>query len=159
MLYSACMVKIKTIRKTRYGNYKKAIGLYGFTLVEILVVIAILLVLSGLLLTVYARAREPARSTACANNLRQLHLAASMYAADYNGYLPPFNNRLGRGTAGIQWPEQSAFLVECLRTYAKSQEIWFCPSDPLVNRGVPGLLIPPLILTTTPVIKSIWMVT
>jgi prepilin-type N-terminal cleavage/methylation domain-containing protein/prepilin-type processing-associated H-X9-DG protein len=62
----------------------------GFTLVELLVVIAIILMLVALLMPVLGRVRETAKMIKCTSNLRQLHMATFVYAADYNGY-PPIN--------------------------------------------------------------------
>lgn len=61
----------------------------GFTLVELLVVIAVLALLAGLLLPVLAAAPEKARRANCMSNLRQIHLALAMYADDHNDWLPP----------------------------------------------------------------------
>jgi prepilin-type N-terminal cleavage/methylation domain-containing protein len=61
----------------------------GFTLVELLVVIGIIVVLIGILLPVISRARDSANTTACLSNLRQIGLAISAYANDHHGCLVP----------------------------------------------------------------------
>lgn len=60
----------------------------GFTLVELLVSIAIIGVLIGLLLPAIQAAREAARRTQCINGIRQLAVATHSYA-DVHGQLPP----------------------------------------------------------------------
>ena len=56
----------------------------GFTLIELLVVIAIIAILAAILFPVFARAREKARQTTCANNQRQIAAAIHMYAQDHD---------------------------------------------------------------------------
>ncbi len=60
----------------------------GFTLVEVLVVVAILGVLAGLILPALASSKQYARRMECLNNLRQLAVAAQLYANNYGGSYP-----------------------------------------------------------------------
>jgi len=59
----------------------------GFTLIELLVVIGIIAILAAILFPVLARARQKAREIACVSNLRQMTLAATMYADEQQRYL------------------------------------------------------------------------
>ena len=67
-------------------------GREAFTLVELLVVVAIIAILAALLLPALARAGEKARSTACKNHLRQIGLGLQMYVSD-SGFYPPMAER------------------------------------------------------------------
>lgn len=60
----------------------------GFTLIEIMVVIAIIVILAGLLMPALYRARRQARRVECINNLKQIGIALNAYALDYDGNFP-----------------------------------------------------------------------
>jgi prepilin-type N-terminal cleavage/methylation domain-containing protein/prepilin-type processing-associated H-X9-DG protein len=60
----------------------------AFTLLELLVVVAVLAALAAILFPVFAQVRESARRATCLSNLRQLILAQHMYAQDHDETLP-----------------------------------------------------------------------
>lgn len=73
----------------------------AFTLVELMVVIAIVAMLIALLLPSLSAARENARTAACASNLRQLHLAFTGYAVEHRSFFPDTGVYLT--PAGYRW--------------------------------------------------------
>jgi prepilin-type N-terminal cleavage/methylation domain-containing protein/prepilin-type processing-associated H-X9-DG protein len=99
----------------------------GFTLIELLVVIAIIAILAAILFPVFAQARERARQTTCASNLRQVAMAGLMYIQDYDETLFHGEYRTRGGSANTfgfyQWPW-------LLRPYVKSVRVFWCPNEP-----------------------------
>jgi prepilin-type N-terminal cleavage/methylation domain-containing protein/prepilin-type processing-associated H-X9-DG protein len=91
----------------------------GFTLIELLVVIAIIAVLAGILFPVFARAREKARQTACNSNERQIGLALTMYAGDYDDLLPVY---IFRATPFYEWPD-------AVQPYLRNVQVLVCPTS------------------------------
>jgi len=97
----------------------------GFTLVELLVVVAIIALLAGLLLPVFAQARERARQVACLSNVRQLGMAVAMYSGDHDEVLLLCTNYgIPTTSTGRIWPET-------IQPYVRSAQILTCPSSRL----------------------------
>jgi len=105
---------------------------HAFTLIELLVVIAIIAILGAILLPVFAQAREKARQTTCASNLRQIVLATQMYLQDYQEvFFPAYY--IGEG--GLTRPNNFGYYLWpwLLRPYTNSFEVFWCPSEPKSN--------------------------
>jgi prepilin-type N-terminal cleavage/methylation domain-containing protein/prepilin-type processing-associated H-X9-DG protein len=75
----------------------------GFTLVELLVVLAVLALLAGLLLPLLGQAREATRQVTCLSHLKQIALAHGLFVQDHDDTLPGWFRREPHGD--VLWPE------------------------------------------------------
>lgn len=95
----------------------------AFTLIELLVVIAIIAILAAILFPVFGRARENARRSSCASNLKQIGLGFVQYNQDYDEMQPYNGVHVGAWRTAID-------------PYVKSVQIYRCPSD--TNTNIPA---------------------
>jgi len=100
----------------------------GFTLLELLLVVAVIAILAALLLPTLGRARSKARQASCVNNLRQINLGVRMYADDSADAFPPPTNNFP--------PDAFTAYTKRMKTYlgmtGESSEratLFACPAD------------------------------
>jgi prepilin-type N-terminal cleavage/methylation domain-containing protein/prepilin-type processing-associated H-X9-DG protein len=107
----------------------------GFTLIELLVVIAIIAILAAVLFPVFATAREKARQSGCASNLKQIGLAFQQYNQDYDETTPytPYTNNSSSTPCTYGTPPGYV-----LAPYVKSGQTWRCPSDTVYANNIVG---------------------
>jgi prepilin-type N-terminal cleavage/methylation domain-containing protein len=103
----------------------------GFTLVELLVVIAVLALLAALLFPVLSQARHTAYRNTCVSNLQQLGVAFALYASDYDEILPKAGGAFGSVAAWIDYdsPGERGGIYPYVRQFSKSGgSVYRCPS-------------------------------
>ena len=95
----------------------------GFTLMELLVVIALIATLAGLLLPVLGRAKESGRATVCLSNLHQIGVALQLYVQDNGNHLPIMRDKSLTTTNELPSPDV------VLTNYLGNIHVLLCPSD------------------------------
>jgi prepilin-type N-terminal cleavage/methylation domain-containing protein/prepilin-type processing-associated H-X9-DG protein len=108
----------------------------GFTLIELLVVIAIIALLLSILMPALQKVKKQAQATTCLSNLKQIGLAAELYAGDYDLFVP-------RGSTGSNAIWFMQFLPYVGQKYNtgdyRNVKIYKCQSFPTTGNGLNGV--------------------
>jgi type II secretory pathway pseudopilin PulG len=112
---------------------------HGFTVIDVLVSMAVIAVLISLMLPQIGKVNESARRVACQSNLRQIGIGTLMYAQEYEGYLPP-SVFLKNAASERARPQEMITLrvansarwdglgMLYLHSYIDTPEVFYCPS-------------------------------
>jgi len=123
----------------------------GFTLIEFLVVIAIIAILAALLLPALSKAKATGQSTACLSNLKQLQAGYLMYPDDNAGYLPvdkaitvalgDIANQAGSWVIGNAQLDANPTNIQngTIFRYVGALDVYHCPADKSTVTKQPGL--------------------
>ncbi len=120
--------RMKRMKKTADRDGK------GYTLLELLVTIAVIAILVAMLLPALSIAKERANIIACNGNLRQIGLALTLYADDNYGKYPDFRYapyRLTNDPPEVcgYWPwDISRRFTDQMEDYGLTRKLYFCPS-------------------------------
>ncbi len=120
---------------------------YGFTLVELLVVISLIALLAALLLPALAKAKMKAQGLSCLNNLKQLQLGWMVYSTENNDQIVPtggqpatamtladvkFSNGnwvQGDMSSPPGWTNKALIMAGSLYPYVRNLGVYKCPAD------------------------------
>lgn len=97
-----------------------------FTLIELLIVIAIIAILAAMLLPALAKVRERVRTTECLSSLKQVGIFMGIYNSDYRGFYPPL--KIGSSYSSNLWAKTLADLYMSGLSYKQYYKKFACPS-------------------------------
>ncbi len=110
----------------------------AFTLVELLMAVAIIVLLVALLFPAFQNIRHYIKILTCNNNLRAAHQVLINYAELSNGEFPEFNSYYGGSIfhPGLSYEALNVTMkdVALLKKVGAVPEMWFCPLDPYYGR-------------------------
>jgi prepilin-type processing-associated H-X9-DG protein/prepilin-type N-terminal cleavage/methylation domain-containing protein len=126
----------------------------GFTLIEILVTLGIIVILAAILFPVFAKARASARRTSCASNLKQLATAIMMYMQDHDQTYPMI---VQNKTANVS-PSNPFGWADSLDPYVKNTQVFQCPDEAKApNPSGHGLPVDPTTSSATGGYTDYWI--
>ncbi len=112
----------------------------GFTLVEMLAVVALIALLIGILLPSLSRSIRKATATVCLHNLHELDQALHTYRLDHRGLLPDVSAGFSGGRSGaVDDVHSAAWYGRLIPAYLPDTRVLICPADPfgsVVDTGV-----------------------
>lgn len=114
---------LRSLGFASFGASRKA----GFTLVELLVTIAIVAVLAALLIPAIGMVRERAQTSQCVSNLRQIGVGLLSFAADNDGRFPEAGGEIPRG--GVNPDNGKPGWTEQLDSYIEDRRVYRCPAS------------------------------
>lgn len=114
----------------------------AFTLVEMLVVIAIIAILAALLMPSLQQAMASAKSLSCVNQLKQHGSAVTQYVGDNGGFMPVSSYYPAVADSGITYIDQKGgtrtfelYWAALIYQYLKEPRLYTCPNKTPVNSG------------------------
>ena len=121
------MMNKRLSTSVRVPSYlRRVLGPCAFTIIEMLVVIAIISILAAFLLPALSKARWMAQRSSCMANLKQIGYAMKMYLSDHNNCFPPATQGGGGtwATLGFGWISETFYLP-----YLNSYDVFRCPAQ------------------------------
>jgi prepilin-type N-terminal cleavage/methylation domain-containing protein/prepilin-type processing-associated H-X9-DG protein len=119
----------------------------AFTLVELLVAIAIVAALTTLLFTVAGLAREKGKAVTCQSNLRQMGVALRLYESDNKGRLPSTSHLRAADGTSLSWTTTLAaylgpnFIGRCPSVPDHPAKVTYALNDLLTSPGGEGMML------------------
>lgn len=111
--------------------YPRRIKSLGFTVVELLAVIAILMLLATVIIPNYGRWMSSASQARCMANLRSLHVGVGAYLNDNQNIWP----QGPPPDSGAEWPR---FWIQTLKPFGITDKTWQCPAISAMLRNSDG---------------------